>query len=117
MEAIRALNVRLDRVCIEHVDWEKCITLYDRPTTFFFVDPPYTECGTTMYEGWTNTDVQILRDRLARIVGTWMVTLNDTPAIRAIFSGCKIESVRRALGINNRSGKPSRIYREIIITQ
>lgn len=115
MEAIRALNVRLDRTTIEHVDWEKCISLYDRPSTFFFVDPPYTECGATMYEGWTNTDVQILRDRLAQVRGSWMVTLNDTAAIRAIFDGCEITPVSRPLGINNRSGKPGRTYRELII--
>jgi len=116
MEAIRALNVRLDRVCIEHVDWEKCVSLYDRPTTFFFIDPPYTECGATMYEGWTATDVQILRDRLARIVGSWMVTLNDTPSNRAIFDGCTFQGIERPMGINNRASKVKRTYREIIIT-
>jgi len=116
MEAIRALNVRLDRVCIEHLDWAKCVELYDRPTTFFFIDPPYTECGVTMYEGWTNTDVQILRDRLAKIRGQWMVTLNDTPAIRAIFSGCKLLPVTRPLGINNKGAAAGRSYRELIIT-
>jgi DNA adenine methylase len=109
MEDIRALNVRLDRVVIEHLDWQKCIELYDRPTTFFFVDPPYTECGRTMYDGWTNTDVQILR-------GKWLVTLNDTAAIRAIFNGCKFAAVKRALGINNKGSAGGRQYAEIVIT-
>lgn len=116
MEAIRALNVRLDRVCIEHLAWEKCLTLYDRPTTFFFLDPPYTECGATMYQGWTNTDVQILRDRLAKLRGKWLVTLNDTPAIRAIFSGCNLQPVTRALGINSKKGGKRPPYKELIIS-
>ena len=117
MEAIRALSVRLDRTCIESLDWQECVSRYDRPSTFFFIDPPYTECEATMYEGWTNTDVQILRDRLATLKGKWLVTLNDTAAIRAIFKGCQIEAVSRTLGINNRrDGGKSRTYKEIIIT-
>jgi len=114
MEAIRALNVRLDKVCIEHLDWQKCIDLYDRPTTFFFIDSPYTECGATMYAAWTNTDVQILRDRLARLRGSWIVTLNDTSSIRAIFAGCTIKAIERTKGINAKA--KDRVYREVIIT-
>lgn len=36
MEAIRALSLRLDRVCIEHLDWEHCLRLYDRPGNVLF---------------------------------------------------------------------------------
>lgn len=112
MELIRALNLRLDRVSVENLDWERCIELYDRPHTFFFVDSPYTECATTLYAPWTNTDVQRLRERLARLRGRWMVTLNDTAAIRAIFAGCKIRGVARARGITQ-ADEP---YREVIIS-
>ena len=115
MEAIRALSLRLDRAVIEHLSWEKCIALYDRPTTFFFCDPPYTECGRTSYDGWTNTDVQKLRDVLIRVKGKWLVTLNDAPAIRRIFEGCQFVEVSRALGINNKGGGKAKTYRELII--
>ena len=114
METIRALSVRLDKVCIERVEWQRCLELYDRPTTFFFLDPPYTECGRTLYDGWTNTDVQMFRDRLESVRGKWLVTLNDTPAIRAIFSGCTIVPIERAKGINGKA--QDRVYRELIIT-
>lgn len=116
MEAIRALNLRLDRVVIEHVPWDKCIELYDRPTTFFFLDPPYTGGAVGMYAGWTDTDVQILRDKVAKLRGKWLVTFNDTTSIRAIFRGCEIKPVERAAGINSRGGKTGRRYRELIIT-
>ena len=115
MEAIRALNFRLDKVCIEHLDWKRCVELYDRPTTFFFCDPPYTECNAGMYGAWTNTDVQILRDTLAKLRGKWLVTLNDTPAIRAIFAGCRFDGFTRPRGINNRQGVPAQPYKELII--
>lgn len=114
METIRALSLRLDKTCIEHLDWEHCLRLYDRPGTFFFIDPPYTECGATMYEGWTNTDVQILRDRLATLKGAWLVTLNDTPAIRTIFAGCRFTPIARTRGIRN-TGIAS-IYKELLIS-
>ena len=98
----------------EHVDWKRCIELYDRPTTFFFLDPPYTECKVKMYSGWTNADVQELRERLRAIRGKWLVTINDTPATRAIFQDCEILPIERAKGINARAVDP--IYRELIIT-
>jgi DNA adenine methylase len=51
METIRQLNLRLDSATIEHLDWERCMDLYDRPSTFFFLDPPYTDCAKTNYDG------------------------------------------------------------------
>lgn len=68
-----------------------------------------------MYEGWTNTDVQILRDRLATLKGSWLVTLNDTPAIRTIFAGCGMVPIERARGIRNQGGA-AHIYKEILIS-
>ena len=61
------------------------------------------------------TDVQILRDRLAQVRGKWLVTLNDTPAIRTIFAGCELRPIERRRGIDNKAGRAP-IYRELIIT-
>lgn len=113
MEAIRALSWRLDRVLIEHLDWAKCIERYDRPTTFFFLDPPYTGCGETMYRAWTETDVRGLRERLDRLRGPWLLTLNDAPFIRALFADCKVRAISRAKGINAKAEVKE--YRELII--
>ena len=116
LEAIRALNVRLDRVVIEHLDWSRCMELYDRTGTFFFLDPPYTDCNASMYSSWSTADVLRLKDRLEQLRGQWLLTLNDTPQIRAMFAHCKVESVKRQLGINNKGGDgKSRIYHELII--
>lgn len=112
MDAIRALNVRLDRTVIENLDWERCLSVWDRPSTFFFLDPPYTHCATTLYSPWKLSDVHRLRERLRDLRGSWMVTLNDHPDIRAIFSGCEVNSVSRPKGIGGKGAD----YREIIIT-
>ena len=115
MESIRTLNVRLDRTTIEHVPWEKCVDLYDRPATFFFLDPPYTDCQPGAYAVWTYADVQRLKERLDRVRGRWLLTLNDAPAVRDIFAGFDIEVVSRKRGIANRSGQPAPLYRELVI--
>lgn len=116
LEAIRLLNLRLDKVSIEQLDWQKCLDLYDRPTTFFFLDPPYTNCDAGMYGTWKDADVLRFRERLAKLRGGWAVTLNDCPSIRQIFDGCQIKSLVRKKGINIKAGKPSVDYRELLIT-
>lgn len=113
MEAIRQLNVRLDRVTVENLDWQRCLDLYDRRETFFFCDPPYTACNAGMYGAWTVADVQRFRERLDRLKGQWLVTLNDAPAIRAVFSDCRITAVERAKGITTSKEKT---YREVVIS-
>jgi DNA adenine methylase len=116
LEAIRQLSVRLDRVCIEHLDWADVISRYDRAETFFFLDPPYTACDAGAYAAWTTADVLMLRDRLAGLRGRWLVTLNDHPDVRRIFSDCRLTSVERARGINNRPGSTrGKRYRELVI--
>lgn len=115
LESIRALNLRLDSVNIEQLDWKRCLDLYDRPDSFFFLDFPYTDCDAGMYSSWTETDVRILRERLKELRGRWMVTLNDSTAIREIFAGCEIIPVSRQRGICN-GGIDAKPYRELIIT-
>lgn len=114
MESIRLLNIRLDRVTIENLDWERCLTLYDRPETLFFCDPPYTSCQAGTYSAWKISDVLRFRQVLDRLRGRWIVTLNDNPEIRQIFADCSILSVARAKGISQVKEK---IYREIIISR
>lgn len=115
MEAIRQLSLRLDRTTIENLPWQRCLQLYDRPETFFFLDPPYTDCDQPGYEAWKVSDVQILRAALDQLRGRWLVTLNDSAPIRAIFADCTIRSIDRARGIRNDGGKTPR-YREIVIS-
>lgn len=113
LEAIRQLNVRLDRVTVENLDWERCLDLYDRPGSFFFCDPPYTACDAGMYGAWKAADVMRFRARLDRLKGQWIVTFNDAPEIRRIFDDCRLISIERPKGINQTSGKT---YRELVIS-
>ena len=114
METIRQLNLRLDTATIEHLDWQRCIDLYDRPTTFFFLDPPYTDCVKVAYDGWKESNIIFLRQKLDRLQGKWLLTLNDSPAIRSIFHDCSLTSISRARGVSNKGGNAI-IYKELII--
>ena len=111
MDAIRQLNIRLDRVTVENLDWEKCLSVWDRPSSFFFLDPPYTACSSTLYSPWKHSDILRLREKLATLKGKWLLTLNDHPEIRETFQEYKITAISRAKGIGGR-GKS---YGELII--
>lgn len=40
-EALSDVHQRLAHVLVEQKPWQDCLRRYDRPTTFFFADPPY----------------------------------------------------------------------------
>ncbi len=108
---LRAMNLRLDRVVIENLDWRKCIELYDSKTAVFFCDPPYTT-GAAHYGAWTIDELAGFRETgLDQMKGTWILTIDDTPANRGLFRDCDIRSFSRNNGITHKAGT----YHELII--
>jgi DNA adenine methylase len=112
LDKIRALNARLDKVCIENLDWQRCVEINDTPESFFFVDPPYTGCKQKAYQSWTLDDVKGLGEVLRGLQGRWLLTVNDTPEICSLFEDCRVKPVTRARGLNAKAAKP---YAELII--
>lgn len=55
-----------------------------------------------------------LRQKLDRLQGKWLLTLNDSPAIRSIFHDCSLTAISRPRGIANKTGKAT-VYKELII--
>ena len=51
------------------------------------------------------------RERLDRLKGSWLVSLNDTPDIRKIFSDCEVQYIERSRGIT----ADKKRYRELLI--
>ncbi len=90
-ENLSAAHLRLASAYIENLPWLECIRRYDRPHTFFFMDPPYWETeGYGVTFGWEQYEQ--LAAMLGRLKGKAVVTLNDHPAIRSLFSAFPIES-------------------------
>ena len=110
-----AFHQRLQRVTVEHLSWERCLALYDCPEALHFCDPPYTEGEVRAYSAWGASDVARLREALSRLKGSWVVTLNDCEANRAVFAGCTIKAVTTAAAMSNK-GQAGRRFGEIIIT-
>lgn len=81
---IRAAATRLARVQLEQWPYEKILTRYDRPTTFFYIDPPYI--GKSLYQhNFADDDFRSLAAHLSRIRGTFLLSINDHPLARHLF--------------------------------
>ncbi|UIJ46940.1 DNA adenine methylase [Sphingomonas cannabina] len=86
------LHERLAPVTIDRLPWAAFIDRWDRPETLFFLDPPYH--GTEHYYGpgmFSEADFAALADRLARLRGRFIMSINDTPLIRDLFGRFTIE--------------------------
>jgi DNA adenine methylase len=115
LAVLRAMNSRLDKVVIENLDWKECIGLYDSKQAVFFCDPPYTT-GQAHYGAWTIDDLAAFREQgLDQMKGTWILTIDDTPANRGLFRDCIITAHKRSNGINNKPGQAAGEYHELII--
>ena len=114
---IRLAAGRLQRVVIENKDFEKLISQYDRPNTQFYLDPPYYATE-DYYEdvGFTRADHERLCNALLGIEGKFLLSYNDCPEIRELYSkpGITIETTTRLSNIAQRydAGKQ---YPELLI--
>lgn len=91
-ENLSAAHLRLAGAFIENLDWHKLMLKYDRPHTFFYLDPPYwetegygVEFGIEQYER--------MAALLKSISGKAIISLNDHPDIRRIFADFQIDTV------------------------
>jgi DNA adenine methylase len=103
---------RLASTQIECCPYEEVLQRYDRPTTFFYLDPPYY--GVKLYQHNLERDeFSILRDRLTRLKGKFLLSLNDIPEVREIFSKFEIEEVSIYYSVQ---AKGERQHRELLIS-
>jgi DNA adenine methylase len=101
---IEQAHRRLAKVVIENKDFEKLIRQYDRPVSFFYLDPPYYETEGYYHNigegGFTLEDHLRLRDVLMGIEGKFLLSYNDHPFVREMYKApgvCLMETSR----INN----------------
>ncbi|MBI5689249.1 MAG: DNA adenine methylase [Verrucomicrobia bacterium] len=116
MLAIRALNRRFDKVCIEELPWEKCLEIYDSEAAFFFLDPPYLDAGGAAYAGWSEHELTRFCHRIVTLQGKWLFTFQDCAQVRELMRDYEITAIERANGIGNRTGATGRKYHEVIIS-
>ncbi|MCB2061629.1 MAG: DNA adenine methylase [Novosphingobium sp.] len=107
------VHERLCGVDIERLPYAELIARYDTPGTLFYLDPPYFGCETDYGPGvFSEADFERLRALLEGLQGRFIMSINDTPEIRSIFSGFAFEEV----GLNYRVGGRVTPARELIVS-
>lgn len=100
-EELSAAHLRLSRVYIENMPYQRLIERFDRPGTFFYIDPPYYGCEEDYGKGiFGRDDFGTLRDVLEGIEGKFIVSINNTPEIRKIFKDFSIDEVKTSYTVS-----------------
>lgn len=109
------LASRLAGVVIERLTWSAFLERYDTPETLFYLDPPYYGCEGDYGPGmFGRDDFEAMATALAELQGQFILSLNDRPEVRRIFSRFSIEAVPTHYGI---AGKGSAPAKEVLITR
>jgi DNA adenine methylase len=110
-ELIESAHKRLARVQIECLPYEDILKHFDRPDTLFYLDPPYF--GRSLYRhNLSAEDFATMAQRLEKLRGKFILSLNDVPEVRALFRQFDIQGVELAYTAQKVAG---RRYREVII--
>lgn len=91
-ELIEETHHRVARVQLECLPYEKVLVKYDRPTTCFYLDPPYY--GINLYKFKLDpADFEKMAERLGKLRGRFLLSLNDIPPVRRIFKQFDIRGI------------------------
>ena len=105
---IQQAHRRLKDVVIEHQDFERLVRHYDRPSSLFYLDPPYhaTEgyYQTVGEAGFTEADHFRLRDLLLGIEGKFLLSYNDDRFVRELYTqpGIMVQEIMRLNNMRQR---------------
>jgi DNA adenine methylase len=107
------VHERLCGVDIERLPYAALIARYDTSGTLFYLDPLYHGCEDDYGLGvFSEADFELLATLLEGIKGRFILSINDTPAIRRIFAAFAFEEAR----LNYRLSGGVTAARELIIT-
>ncbi len=113
-EDLSEAHLRLARVFIENRPYDQVVSRFDKPGTLFYLDPPYWGCeddyGVGIFE---RADFEKLAAQLGCIKGKFVLSLNDTPGVREVFSNFRIEAVKTRYSISVKRSTP---VGEVLIT-
>jgi DNA adenine methylase len=111
-EIIEETHQRLARVQIECLPYEKVLEKYDSPGTLFYLDPPYYNLR--WYKANLEPDdFRVMAVLLANARGKFLLSLNDLPEVRAIFTAFTIRGIEMPYTSQKVAG---RRFREVLIS-
>lgn len=94
---------RLNGVYIENLPWQQCVERYDRDHTLFYLDPPYWKLSGYGIKFEWDEYIQ-MAEFMANAKGKIMLSINDHPDIRLLFSDFRIDTVAVQYSINRLKG-------------
>lgn len=111
---LEAAHERLEAVVFECLDWAELIPRYDTAETLFYLDPPYfggeDDYGKGLFD---RAQYARMAEVLAGIKGAFILSINDRPEIRDLFSGFHLDPVRLKYTI---SGAGATDAQELIVS-
>lgn len=106
---LEALHTRLSGVTVMCLDYSEFIRRIDRQGAFFYLDPPYWGCegdyGKTLFE---RADFVRMAFHLKDIRGKFLMSINDVPEIREIFSTFRITPVQTTYTVGKAKARGAR---------
>lgn len=111
-ELIEAAHKRLARVQIESLPYQEILQRYDRPTTLFYLDPPYFRRKLYRFN-FSDSDFEAMEHRLRNLRGRFVLSLNDVPEVRKLFSKFRFQEIALHYTSQRKAGKR---YPELLIT-
>lgn len=106
---LEQISNRLQKVVIEHKDFENLIQVYDRPNALFYCDPPYYKTERYYDATFSTEDHRRLKQCLNGIKGRFILSYNDSEFIRELYRDFKIIAVERPNNLSKGT------YKELII--
>lgn len=92
-EELSAVYLRLARVTIENLPWDEALRRYDKPGTFFFLDPPYYKAPFYEHNLLTVEEYEHIAGVLSGINGKFILSINDLPEMRRVFQAFRLQEV------------------------
>ena len=111
---LEALHERMSAVVIECLPYDDFIRRYDKPGTLFYLDPPYYGNEKDYGDVFSREDFEKMAAQLAGIRGRFIVSLNDRPEVRDIFSAFRIEAVKTSYSVGKTKASRGRVGEVLI---
>lgn len=112
-----AIRDRLQPVVIERLPYGDFIRRYDRPGMLFYLDPPYWNCEGDYGPGvFAREDFERLSVQLAQIRGKFILSINDTPGARAVFSSFQMQRVEVTYTVSTAATGKGKKVGELLIS-
>ncbi len=90
---------------VEGLPYQDFIARYDRPSTLFYLDPPYRGLESLYGKGlFERADFERLAGLLKGLRGRFIMSMNDVAEVRQLFTGFRIEALETTYTIAGGSG-------------